>query len=72
MPDCGDLACESWFATEDEHYFESTFELTDEDLEVINRDHRVYLNVCGVGHPPIMLTVSSVAEGCCINHTAQD
>lgn len=57
------LPVERWFAEGDgTPMTESTFELSDEDIEAINRDRRIYLNICGPDHPALMLTVFSVAE----------
>ena len=45
------------------HEVETVWELTDEELEQINKDRRVYLYVMGRQMPPVLLSTESFVGG---------
>ena len=57
-PGCYDLPARRY---ENQHYggtaHETCWELTDEELDLLNKTKRVYLSVMGSQHPPVRLSV---------------
>lgn len=51
---CGDLPATLLENTEGGHVVETVWELTDEEIERITRDRRLYLYIVGAGVPPLL------------------
>ena len=60
MDDCGELPVERW-ENEEGILNESTFELSDEEIEYLRKHKRIYLNIYGPTRPVIMISVMSAA-----------
>lgn len=55
---CGDLPA-TLVETVDGPQIESVWELTDEEIEQILKDRKIYLYVCGRSMPPVLVSAES-------------
>lgn len=62
-PDCNDLPGAAYQYEDGTPAIETCWELSDKELEIINKTKRIYVQQQGETLPPMALTVESVFEG---------
>ncbi len=60
--DCGDLPATVMQCFGGRQEFETCWQLDPDELATVQRTGKIYLNVIGQVHPPVVLTVESVLE----------